>query len=384
MSGRYQQDRVASALWQAKLNALQQALGSNNFFHGTDFRNFLTNGDWQNYQYLTSRAPDPFGVSGTNRYLSANLPEYHLINRIRNAQDLDEVNRQLSLWKQYDPLNAPANIRNYIRMQSVGSVGTRPQFNINEPVPAPVPVPIRGKTGDGAPSTFTYGPGQGYVPFLNPPVSSVGTSVPTFDSKSSPEHFGDGSFGAPTYGPGQGYTPKSAKVAVDTSKSQKSGTTSAKSGNIGTSSVKVIGGSGRSTGGTYSTPKPTPMYNPDNVSLAYSLSNTPTSPEMQRQALIDKWNLEHGRTGSTGYATGKGMLTSSNDGTYATGEGIKDANGNVLTNPGGDWEYQYALKDPQYGLGIMGKMSDAQKEYLQAVSDGMGYKYNFTGANRFV
>lgn len=373
MGDKYQQARATAALWQAKLNALQQALGSNNFFHGTDFKNFLTNGDWQNYQYLTSRAPDPFGVSGTNRYLSANLPEYHLIDRIRNAQDLDEVNRQLSLWKQYDPLNAPANVRNYIRMQSVGSVGTRPQFNINEPVP----VPIRGKTGDGAPSTFTYGPGQGYVP--NPPVS-----VPTSDSESSPEHFGDGSFGAPTYGPGQGYTHKSAKVAVDTSKSQKSGTISAKSGNIDTSSIKVIGGSGRSTGGTYSTPKPTPMYNPDNVSLAYSLSNTPISKGMQDQALIDKWNLEHGRTGSTGYATGKGMLTSSNDGTYATGEGIKDANGNVLTNPGGDWEYQYALKNPQYGLGMMSKMSDAQKNYLQAVSDNMGYKYNFTGAPRFV
>lgn len=153
--------------------------------------------------------------------------------------------------------------------------------------------------------------------------------------------------------------------------------------------------SGQPTGGTYSTPKPIPMNNPNNVSLAYSLSNTPISPEMQRQALIDKWNLEHGRTGSTGYATGKGMLTSgsngsyaspsiSNDGTYATGEGIKDANGNVLTNPGGDWEYQYALKNPQYGLGMMGKMSDAQKNYLQAVSDNMGYKYNFTGANRFV
>lgn len=263
-------------------------------------------------------------------------------------------------------------------MQSVGSVGTRPQFNINEPVP----VPIRGKTGDGAPSTFTYGPGQGYVP--NPPVSSVGTSVPTFNSESSPEHFSDGSFGAPTYGPGQGYTHKSAKVAVDTSKSQKSGTISAKSGNIDTSSTKVIGGSGRSTGGTYSTPKPTPMYNPDNVSLAYSLSNTPISKGMQDQALIDKWNLEHGRTGSTGYATGKGMLTSGSNGTYATSEGIKDANGNVLTNPGGDWEYQYALKNPQYGLGMMGKMSDAQKNYLQAVSDNMGYKYNFTGANRFV
>ena len=153
--------------------------------------------------------------------------------------------------------------------------------------------------------------------------------------------------------------------------------------------------SGQPTGGTYSTPKPIPMNNPNNISLAYSLSNTPISPEMQRQALIDKWNLEHGRTGSTGYATGKGMLTSSsngsyaspsisNDGTYATGEGIKDANGNVLTNPGGDWEYQYALKNPQYGLGMMGKMSDAQKNYLQAVSDNMGYNYNFTGATRFV
>ena len=153
--------------------------------------------------------------------------------------------------------------------------------------------------------------------------------------------------------------------------------------------------SGQPTGGTYSTPKPIPMNNPNNVSLAYSLSNTPISPGMQRQALIDKWNLEHGRTGSTGYATGKGMLTSSsngsyasssisNDGTYATGEGIKDANGNVLTNPGGDWEYQYALNNPQYGLGMMNKMSDAQKNYLQAVSDNMGYKYNFTGAARFI
>lgn len=380
MSGRYQQDRVASALWQAKLNALQQALGSNNFFHGTDFRNFLTNGDWQNYQYLTSRAPDPFGVSGTNRYLSANLPEYHLINRIRNAQDLDEVNRQLSLWKQYDPLNAPANIRNYIRMQSVGSVGTRPQFNINEPAPAPAP--IRGKTGDGAPSTFTYGPGQGYVPFLNPPVSSVGTSVPTSDSKSSPEHFGDGSFGAPTYGPGQGYTPKSAKVAVDTSKSQKSGTISAKSGNIGTSSVKVIGGSGRSTGGTYSTPKPTPMYNPDNVSLAYSLSNTPTSPEMQRQALIDKWNLEHGRTGSTGYATGKGMLTSGSNGSYSSQEGMQSP-----IPVSDNWKFREAWKDPMAIIGQFGRGAFTDDEYNQLVNhavNDLGYNENIFSGNRYL
>ena len=99
---------------------------------------------------------------------------------------------------------------------------------------------------------------------------------------------------------------------------------------------------------------------------------------------VDPFKNDLSKIGSTGYATGQGMLTSGSNGTYATSEGIKDANGNVLTNPGGDWEYQYALKNPQYGLGMMGKMSDAQKEYLQAVSDGMGYKYNFTGANRFV
>lgn len=122
--------------------------------------------------------------------------------------------------------------------------------------------------------------------------------------------------------------------------------------------------------------------NPDNVSLAYAMRNAPE--QERRTALINKWNLEHGRTGSTGYATGQGMLTSGSNGTYATGEGIKDANGNVLTNPGGDWEYQYALRNPQYGLGMMGKMSDAQRNYLQAVSDDMGYNYNFRGATRFV
>ena len=153
--------------------------------------------------------------------------------------------------------------------------------------------------------------------------------------------------------------------------------------------------------------------NPGNVSLAYAMRNAPE--QERRTALINKWNQEHGisyvtgkdgliyridpqhpngyvdpfkndlsKTGSTGYATGQGMLTSGSNGTYATGEGIKDANGNVLTNPGGDWEYQLALRDPQYGLGMMGKMSDAQKNYLQAVSDDMGYNYNFTGAPRYV
>ena len=158
-----------------------------------------------------------------------------------------------------------------------------------------------------------------------------------------------------------------------------------------------------STGGTYASagvPRggtKTIGYdpNPGNISLAYVMRNAPE--QERRAALINKWNRENGRE-SVPYVPGTeipaGSLNRSGStyaspsistgGTYATGEGIKDANGNVLTNPGGNWEYQYALKDPQYGLGMMGKMSDAQKNYLQAVSDNMGYNYNFKGATRFV
>lgn len=102
--------------------------------------------------------------------------------------------------------------------------------------------------------------------------------------------------------------------------------------------------------------------NPGDISLAYTLRNAPE--QERRAALIDEWNREHGisyttdkdgviyrtdpqhpngyvdpfkndlsvwtkKTGST-YAS-PGISTG---GTYATGEGIKDANGNVLTNPG--------------------------------------------------
>ena len=158
-----------------------------------------------------------------------------------------------------------------------------------------------------------------------------------------------------------------------------------------------------STGGTYASagvPRggtKTIGYdpNPGNISLAYVMRNAPE--QERRAALINKWNRENGRE-SVPYVPGTeitaGSLNRSGStyaspsistgGTYSTGGGIKDANGNVLTNPGGNWEYQYALKDPQYGLGMMGKMSDAQKNYLQAVSDNMGYNYNFKGATRFV
>lgn len=173
--------------------------------------------------------------------------------------------------------------------------------------------------------------------------------------------------------------------------------------------------------------------NPGNISLAYAMRNAPE--QERRTALINKWNQEHGisyatgkdgliyrtdpqhpngyvdpfkndlsKTGSTGYATGQGMLTSGSNGTYATGEGISgsndnslkngytlgkdgiyDANGKLyLANPGGDWEYKYALRNPQYGLGIMGKMSDDQRNFMQVLANLMGFEYNYKGAPRFV
>ena len=146
--------------------------------------------------------------------------------------------------------------------------------------------------------------------------------------------------------------------------------------------------------------------NPGGVSLAYTLRNEPE--QVRRAALIDAQNRDHGisyvtgkdgviyridpqhpngtvdpikndlstwtratKAGST-YAT-PGISTG---GTYATGEGIKDANGNVLTNPGGNWEYQYALRDPSYGVYAWDRMTDAQKEYLKAVSNNMGFNYD--------
>lgn len=139
--------------------------------------------------------------------------------------------------------------------------------------------------------------------------------------------------------------------------------------------------SGQPTGGTYSTPKPIPMNNPNNVSLAYSLSNTPISPEMQRQALIDKWNLEHGRTGSTGYATGKGMLTSSSNGSYSSQEGMQSP------MPVSDnWKFREAWKDPMAIIGQFGRGAFTDDEYNQLVNHAVndfGYNKNVFSGGRF-
>ena len=259
---------------------------------------------------------------------------------IKNAKNIADIQKQLELWNLYKPLSSVSSGRDYV-------------------------------------GYFTNGLGE--YQGSNAPYGGSRPVFPTTDGSNPVQT---------TAGGTQGVQAGNGVAKGGTASTQ--GTQGAKTG--GTSTGGTYASAGVPRGGTK-----TIGYdpNPGNVSLAYVMRNAPE--QERRAALINKWNRENGRE-SVPYVPGteipSGSLNRSSStyaspsistgGTYATGEGIKDANGNVLTNPGGNWEYQYALKDPQYGLGIMGKMSDAQKNYLQAVSDNMGYNYNFKGATRFV
>lgn len=150
--------------------------------------------------------------------------------------------------------------------------------------------------------------------------------------------------------------------------------------------------------------------NPGNVSLAYAMRNAPE--QERRTALIDKWNREHGisyvigkdgliyridpqhpngyvdpfkndlsKTGSTGYATGQGMLTSGSNGSYSSQEGIETpmpANGN--------WKFKEAWKDPMAIIGQFGRGAFTDNEYNQLVNhaiNDLGYNKNVFSGSRF-
>ena len=240
---------------------------------------------------------------------------------IKNAKNIADIQKQLELWNLYKPLSSVSSGRDYVRYFTNG-----------------------------------FGEYQG----SNAPYGGSRPVFPTTDGSNSVKTTAGGTQGV-----------QAGNTSGGTASTQ--GTQGAKTGSTG----GTYASAGVPRGGTKTIGYDLYDPNPGNVSLAYTLRNEPE--QVRRAALIAKWNQENGRSGST-YAS----PSISTGGTYSTGGGIKDANGNVLTNPGGNWEYQYALKNPQYGLGMMGKMSDAQKNYLQAVSDNMGYKYNFTGATRFV
>lgn len=367
----YEARKAADALQRVKLEELQRVLSDYGDYRYLDLNKLIDpdNKNWADYTYWLG--------SHNNRekrqiHINAASPEGLFINSIRNAKTISDVHKQAELWNSYDPLSSRDRARKYFRLMVGDSKSEFPTTN----EPDPVQTTAGGTQGVQAGTQTDNGVAGGGT------TSTQGTQT-------------GGTGSAQTGGTGTGSTG------------------GMRAGNSGTTDNGTYASAGVAKGGTKTIGYDPYDPNPGNVSLAYAMRNAPE--QERRTALINKWNQEHGisyatgkdgliyrtdpqhpngyvdpfkndlsKTGSTGYATGQGMLTSGSNGTYATGEGIKDANGNVLTNPGGDWEYQYALKNPQYGLGMMGKMSDAQKNYLQAVSDDMGYKYNFTGANRFV
>ena len=325
----HEAQQAAYELQQAKIKALQDTLGNYGDFRYVDFNDFIDpdNQNWQDYTY---RLPGDLFEKRQGRVGDAS-PVGVFISHIRDAETSDDLKKQLELWNSYKPLDLPHNGESYVNY-------------------------------------LTYG-------LSNAPYGGSRPVFPTTDGSNSVQTSTGGTQGV-----------QAGNTSGGTASTQ--GTQGAKTGSTG----GTYASAGVPRGGTK-----TIGYdpNPGNISLAYVMRNAPE--QERRAALINKWNRENGRE-SVPYVPGTeipaGSLNRSGStyaspsistgGTYATGEGIKDANGNVLTNPGGNWEYQYALKDPQYGLGMMGKMSDAQKNYLQAVSDNMGYNYNFKGATRFV
>ena len=320
--------KAAEALQEAKLKALQDTIGNYGNYKYVDLEDFIDpdNQNWRDYAY---RIFSPLvGIKGR---VGAASPVGMFIEHIRDAKNTDDIKKQLELWNSYKPLDLPHNGESYVNHFIYG-LNNAP-YGVSRPIQTSA-----GGTGGTQGVQAGTQTGNG--------VAKGGTSGDTQGAKT-------GGTGTPSAQGGQ------------------TGKTGGTGGTGGTYASAGVPRGGTKTIGYEYDP------NPGGVSLAYTLRNEPE--QVRRAALIAKWNQENGRSGST-YAS----PSISTGGTYSTGGGIKDANGNVLTNPGGDWEYQYALKNPQYGLGVMGKMSDAQKNYLQAVSDNMGYKYNFTGATRFV
>ena len=316
--------KAARELQQAKIKALQDTLGNYGDFRYVDFDDFIypDNQNWQDYTYrLPSFMVSPTESAKRYGHISMGTPVGMFIQNVRDTGTLADLEKQLELWNSYKPLDLPHNGESYV-------------------------------------NHFIYG-------LNNAPYGGSRPVFPTTDGSNTVQTSTGG-----TQGVQAGTQAGNGVVKGDTASTQ--GTQGAKTGSTsGTYASAGVPIGGTKTIGYEYDP------NPGGVSLAYTLRNEPE--QVRRAALIAKWNQENGRSGST-YAS----PSISTGGTYSTGGGIKDANGNVLTNPGGNWEYQYALKNPQYGLGMMGKMSDAQRNYLQAVSDNMGYNYNFTGATRFV
>ena len=368
--------RAAAELQEAKLRALQYTIGNYGDFRYIDLEDFIdpNNQNWTDYAFYEPK-PDTYLFGPPTRgHVNAGTPVGMLIQRIRDAKNIDDVNKQLEIWKSHKPLDSLDNGTNYLR----------------------------------------YFLGPRFAAYRNTPSIGSGTAGGTA-----------GAQGVVTVGSTQG-----TQGAVAGSGTQ--GVQGAQAGNTGGGAASTqgaqVGAQTGGTGGTTGNGKPRMSDDEIDAFLKEELGGNTTggtyasfgvpkggtktigyeNEQERRAALIDKWNQEHGISYFTGKdgviyrkdpqhlngyvdpfkndlsawtrATKAGSTYASpgisTGGTYATGEGIKDANGNVLTNPGGNWEYKMALRDPSYGVLMRDRMSDAQKKYWQAVSHNMGFNYD--------
>lgn len=387
---------AAYELQRAKFEALRDALGNYGNFRYVNFYDFLDpdNQNWQDYTYSQH-----FLTGSKHGRVSAGTPVGEFIQRIRDAKNIDNVGEQLKIWNSSKPLDSYDNGISYIRHFI-------PRFAMHSTTPSVDSRPVQATAGDaqgaqGAQGVVTVGGAQGAqagVQAGNAGGAQAGAGV----VKGGTQGSNNGSGGTQgTQGVQAGGTtgkPRMSDDEIDAFLKEELGGDTTGNGTYASSGV--------SKGGTKTIGYDPYDPNPGNVSLAYAMRNAPE--QERRAALIDEWNREHGISYVTGKdgviyrtdpqhpngyvdpfkndlstwtrATRSGSTYASpgisTGGTYATGEGIKDANGNVLTNPGGNWEYQYALRDPAYGLGMRDRMSDAQRNYWQAVAHDMGYNYD--------
>lgn len=96
---------------------------------------------------------------------------------------------------------------------------------------------------------------------------------------------------------------------------------------------------------------------------------------------VDPFKNDLSKTGSTGYATGKGMLTSSSNGSYSSQEGMQSS------MPVSDnWKFREAWKDPMAIIGQFGRGAFTDNEYNQLVNhavNDLGYNKNVFSGSRF-
>ena len=255
----YEAREAANALQEAKLKALQDTFGNYGDFRYVDLDDFLDpdNQNWNDYSYKISSP-----LVGLKGRVGAASPIGMFIKHIRDAKNTDDVKKQLELWDSYKPLDLPHNGESYV-------------------------------------NHFIYG-------LNNAPGTKYGGSAPVFptENESNPGGTG-GAQGVVTVGGAQG-----AQAGNTGGISTGGGTASTQGAQVGAQTGGTGGTQGMKagstgTGGTYASagvPKggtKTIGYdpNPGNVSLAYAMRNAPEPA--RRGALIDKWDREHGRSGST-------------------------------------------------------------------------------------